>query len=215
MQKSAIVRNLGGIKSLDRIGSPIQSVVDGALAKMPVVRKALQGTSWLGHALHPATVAFPIGAWAAGFVLDMIEVSGNRRHRQAADIVHLFGLCSACAAGITGLAEYVEAKSPQARRVGVVHGLLNVGILGLYGASLLARRRGRRTQGIALSGVGLGLLLVSGWLGGELTYALGLGQTKDRMAAPELPSPGIRVEEELEVVSAPEEIAGEGPPVTH
>jgi len=215
MQQSAIVRSLGGIKSLDRIGSPIQNVVDGALSKMPVIRKALQGTSWLGHALHPALTDFPIGAWAAGFVLDMIEVGGNRRQRRAADIVHLFGFCSACAAGITGLAEYAEAKSPPSKRVGVVHGLLNIGILGVYGASLLARRRGRRNQGIALAGVGFGLLLVSGWLGRELTYALGLGQTKDRAVAPELPSPEIRVEEQLEVVSAPEEIAGEGPPVTH
>lgn len=217
MEQSAIVRNLGGMQSLDRIGSPLQSAVDGALAKVPVVRKALQGTSWLGHALHLALTDFSIGAWAAGFVLDMVEVGGGKlRHRDAADIVHLFGFTSACLAGITGLAEYAEARSPEARRVGVVHGLLNVGILGLYGASLSARRQGRRRQGIALACTGFGLLLVSGWLGRELSYALGLGQTKDRRRVPSRRvSPEISDEGQVEPPVAVPEEAGEAHPVTH
>lgn len=218
MQQNAIVRNLSGMESLDRIGSPLQSAVDGALAKVPVVRKTLQGTSWLGHALHPALTDFPIGAWAAGFVLDMIEVGGGKlRHRDAADIVHLFGFGSACLAGITGLAEYADAREPEQKRVGVVHGLLNVGILGLYGASLLVRRNGRRRQGIVLASIGFGCLLASGWLGRELSYTFGMGQSKGRRM-PRVQEPvlsqEVRDEGQLEVPTAVPSDLG-NVPVTH
>lgn len=221
MQQNAIVRTLGQQEGLDRIASPVQAAVDSALAKVPVLQKALKGTSWLGHALHPALTDFPIGAWAAGFMLDMMELRGGlkaRRFRDATDAVHLFGFGSACLAGITGLAEYTEA-GPQARRVGIVHGLLNVGVLGLYGASLIARRRGQRRTGIALASTGLGFLLFSGWLGRELSYTFGLGQTTTRRrygrealptAAPEPAREPGRFE-----IATPPSPSEEAHPVTH
>lgn len=180
MQENVIVRKLGENEAIDRIASPLQGIVDGALAKMPILQKALKGTSWLGHALHPALTDFPIGAWGAGFVLDMIEVGGgSRRLRPGADAVCSIGFVSACLAAVTGLADWSETSS-KARRVGLAHGLLNVGILALYGVSMSERRRGRRTSGIALASTGFGLLMVSGWLGRELAYTLGVGQTSER-----------------------------------
>src|SRR3954471_16601075 len=41
--------------------------------------------------------------------------------------------------------------------------------------SWLARRRGRRARGVGLSLAGAGLISVSGWLGGHLSYSLGIG----------------------------------------
>jgi nitrite reductase/ring-hydroxylating ferredoxin subunit len=41
--------------------------------------------------------------------------------------------------------------------------------------SFLLRRRGQRGTGIALSSAGLGVGLASAWLGGELSYSLGIG----------------------------------------
>lgn len=220
MQENAIVRTLARQEGLDRIASPVQGVVDGALTKIPVLKKALKGTSWLGHALHPALTDFPIGAWGAGVVLDILESQGGtvgrRRYRDGADAVHLFGFVTACMAAVTGLADYTEA-GPRARRVGIVHGLLNVGVLGLYGASLMARKRGRRRSGMTLSNAGFGLLLFSGWLGRELAYSYGLGQTAERQRPAREAMPVTEpVREpgryEIETPSAPSD---EIHPVTH
>lgn len=222
MQTNFMVQRLGEQQGLDRVAKPLQNIVHGALAKMPIIEKALKGTSWLGHALHPALTDFPIGAWAAGMMLDTIELRGGirrKRYSGAADLVHLFGFGTACLAAITGLADYTEAGR-EARRVGVVHGLLNVGVLGLYGASLLSRRKGRRRQGITLSTTGFGFLLVSGWLGRELSYSLGLGQTAERKRRAR-PMP----EEPMPIAAEPARPPGkyeittpavdEGYPVTH
>jgi nitrite reductase/ring-hydroxylating ferredoxin subunit len=61
------------------------------------------------------------------------------------------------------------------RRVGAVHAVGNVAALGLQLASLAARRRGERGRGIALS-LGAGALLgLTGYLGGHLSFARGVG----------------------------------------
>lgn len=220
MQQNAIVQRLGEGRALDRIADPVQSIVHNALAKVPVIQKALKGTSWLGHALHPALTDFPIGAWASGFMLDMVGVGkGSRRFRHGADAVHLFGFGTACLAALTGLADYTEA-GPRARRVGIVHGLLNLGVLGLYGASLLSRRSGNRTTGIVLSSTGFGLLLISGWLGRELAYTLGLGQTAERRRLARIAEPApvtepVREPGRYEIATQPPPSVDEIQPVTH
>jgi nitrite reductase/ring-hydroxylating ferredoxin subunit len=44
-----------------------------------------------------------------------------------------------------------------------------------YGLSLLARTTGRRKTGMVLSVLGASVMTASGWLGGHLSYALGVG----------------------------------------
>lgn len=189
MQDNVIVRTLGERYAIDKVAEPLQRVVHDSLEKVPVFQQALKGTVWLGHALHPALTDFPIGAWGAGFVLDMMEVFGaKRRLRYGADAVHAIGIGGAVLAAVTGLADWSETN-PKARRIGFVHGLLNAGILGLYGASYAARRQKRRTTGIVLSSVGFGLLMFSGWLGRELTYSMGVAQTADRKRLVRRPLP--------------------------
>ena len=61
------------------------------------------------------------------------------------------------------------------RRVGAGHALANVTALGLYGASLAARRAGRHGRGVALGLAGMGAVSVGGHLGGHLSYAQGVG----------------------------------------
>jgi len=65
-----------------------------------------------------------------------------------------------------------------ARTPALLHGLLNTGLLTLGGINLLTRRgqaRWGRTAVVpfALSTVGIGALLLSAWIGGDLVYRLG------------------------------------------
>jgi nitrite reductase/ring-hydroxylating ferredoxin subunit len=61
------------------------------------------------------------------------------------------------------------------RRVGFMHGLLNGGILLTNIASLVLRLTGKRRAGITLSTIGYVATLFSAYLGGELSFAKGIG----------------------------------------
>jgi uncharacterized membrane protein len=134
-----------------------------------VLKEALRG-SWMGHALHPLLTDTVIGTWTSGLLLDLTGSEGGDR------LVAAGILCSIPTA-LTGSSDWAdaEAASPAARRVGAVHGIANVAALGLQVASLAARRRDARARGVALSLAAGGLLGLSGYLGGHLSYVDGVG----------------------------------------
>lgn len=166
--------------ALDRVAAPVQHAVHDALEHVPRVARLLHGQRWLGHPLHAAVTDVPVGAFTAALVFDLL---GGRRPardlRRAADLATKVGLASALFAALPGLADWSGTRR-DARRLGLVHGVLNLGIAGLYGASLLDRARGRRGRARAFSAAAYALLLGSSWLGGELSYAQGVGVHRQR-----------------------------------
>jgi nitrite reductase/ring-hydroxylating ferredoxin subunit/uncharacterized membrane protein len=163
---------------LDPLGERLQTALSAALerggAPADRARDALNGV-WLGHPLHPALVSVPIGAWLMAGVLDLL---GQRR---AADRLVWLGVVSALPTALSGLADWQD-QSGEPRRVGLVHALLNTAGLGCFVASGLARGAGRRGVGRTLSTAGLVLVAGGGYLGGELTYALGTGVDRNAWA---------------------------------
>jgi nitrite reductase/ring-hydroxylating ferredoxin subunit/uncharacterized membrane protein len=132
-------------------------------------RDFLYGT-WLGHSLHAAVIAVPVGAWTASMIFDLL---GEDR---TADLTLGLGLVGAAGAAVTGAAQWQDTTNEEApRRLGALHALLNVAATGLMAGSWLLRRQGRRGSGVALSTLGLGVNAASAWLGGELAYELGIG----------------------------------------
>jgi nitrite reductase/ring-hydroxylating ferredoxin subunit/uncharacterized membrane protein len=134
----------------------------------PPVRDFLHGT-WLGHPLHAALTDVPVGAWSAAAVLDM---AGN----PAADSAIRIGLGGAALAALAGLTDW-HATDGKARRIGLVHGMLNVTAVGLYLASLATRSGGNRASGRALGYAGFLVALASSYLGGKLVYSQRVGVT--------------------------------------
>ena len=170
-----------GIKITDRIsaGMPWLDGVAAALQKIwePLLgqdaprtpRDLLYGT-WLGHPLHPAVILLPTGLWTSSLVLDL---SGEER---AADLTLALGTVSALGAAVTGAAQWQDAANAEKpRRIGALHASLNVAATALYGASWALRARGARREGVACSTAGYGVVLASAWLGGDLSYDLGIG----------------------------------------
>jgi uncharacterized membrane protein len=98
------------------------------------------------------------------------------RPASAARLVAAGVLCSIPTA-LSGSSDWadIEDANPGARRVGAVHAVANVAALGLQVASLAARRRDARGRGVALSLAAGGLLGISGYLGGHLSYVQGVG----------------------------------------
>ena len=136
------------------------------------LRNALYGT-WLGHPLHPAVTDVPIGAWTATTVLDALG------HEKAADASLKLGVLGAAGSAVTGVAQWYdlqEMKEP--RRLGALHASLNTAALGLYLTSWMLRNNGNRRGGVATALAGYSIAGVSAWIGGDLSYRLGIGVSR-------------------------------------
>jgi hypothetical protein len=106
------------------------------------VRNGLHGT-WLGHPVHPVLTDIPVGAWTAALVLDLADASSGRDRRAGAACTCIaVGLAGASAAAVTGATDW-QYTHDNARRMGLVHGTLNLAATGLYAGSWRARRHGR------------------------------------------------------------------------
>lgn len=139
----------------------------------PALKDALVGT-WLGHPLHPAVVLLPVGYWSSVVVLDFVG------HDEAADLMIGAGLVASVAAAATGAAQWTDTTSlERPRRLGALHAMLNTAAAGLYGASLIARKRGNRRHGKLFSMAGYAVLNASGYIGGELSYEHGIGVSRN------------------------------------
>lgn len=133
------------------------------------IKNFLHGT-WLGHPLHPVMTDFPIGAWTATVVLDAL---GNKCAR-AADTALSVGMIGAVGAAATGLTDW-QAVDGKARRVGFLHGLLNLTAAGLLAASWIKRRNNDRAAGRKLALIGYGISVAAAYLGGNLVYSKQVG----------------------------------------
>lgn len=137
------------------------------------VKDALNGV-WLGHPLHPVLTDVPVGAWSAAAVFDALDAEKpNEAFRSAADLCVKVGLVGAVGAAVTGLTDWSDTNGGS-RRIGLLHGLLNVTATGLYLASAIARRQSR-TAGRGYAFAGYAIAAASAYLGGELVFNRQIG----------------------------------------
>lgn len=136
------------------------------------------------YPLHPMLVHFPIGLLTASVLFEGIGAWWNREHfRESALWLLVLGLLGGVSAAVAGgMAEETAEKAGIAESLIETHETLALMTLGLFGALLLFRvfLRNRFTPRIMAgyflaSVVGLGLLSVTGHLGGDLVYQHGAG----------------------------------------
>lgn len=156
--------------SLDPVADWATSLLAKPLAASTPLRNALSGTA-AGHPLHPVLVVVPLGSWVGASYLDL--TGGQASHAAARKLVGL-GIAAAVPAALSGANDWAYTKGAE-RRVGLVHALGNYLAVGLYTGSWLARRRQRRALGASLAAAGALTISVTGWLGGHLSYARGVG----------------------------------------
>lgn len=191
---------------LDSVTAPVAALVRRALPRGPV-RDAASGTP-VGHPLHPALVAIPIGSWSAATYLDLL---GGKRHRRAARRLIGLGNLAAVPTAMSGANDWAYTQGAE-RRVGFVHALLNDVAVALFVSSWWARRRGHPIKGVAFSLVGTGVMAAGGWLGGHLAYGLGVGV--DTTAFQHAPREWTDVAGDAELVAGkPLQVDADGVPV--
>lgn len=154
-------------EAVDNIGSPVNGLARKVIRSGPF-KDALSGT-WLGHPLHPLLIAVPIGSWVSASVLDVSPGDNTLASRRLVGL----GVLTALPTAMSGLADWSDTDGAE-QRVGALHAGLNLTAVALYGASWVRRRSGPG-RGAALALAGSAAVAAAGYLGGHLTYALGVG----------------------------------------
>jgi len=185
--------------AIDTIANPLAQAVHESLARVEPLKTSLHG-SWLGHPLHPVLTDIPVGAWTAALVMDASARSDDPDgYGKATETAIAVGLAGAVGSAVTGLTDWSDTDGGS-RRLGLVHGLLNLTATSFYAASLVARRRGRPAAGRRYSTVGYALMLAGAYLGGRLVYKDQIGV--NRAANVELPKTFTRITPLAELVDS-------------
>jgi uncharacterized membrane protein len=147
-----------------------------------------------GHSLHAMLVVFPLGLLATSVAWDICLLATGDPHWGVLSFWTIVaGVIGGLVAAVPGFIDWLGiARGTRARRIGLYHMTLNLIVVGLFVASLLARWQG--ALGYAHAGpahmiwgwIGVALALVSGWLGGELIERMGIAVHEG--AHPDAPS---------------------------
>ncbi len=134
----------------------------------------------LGHPVHPMLVVFPLGLLGTSVVFDIARwVTAYEMWALMAYYLIAVGLLSGLLAAPFGLIDWWGLPAgTRARRIGLIHGCVNLGAMALFLISWLLRRDVPTSPGgteVGFSVAGLALALVGSWLGGEMVNRLGVG----------------------------------------
>jgi uncharacterized membrane protein len=137
-----------------------------------------------GHPIHPMLIPFPLALWATSFAVDVLFYFLRMPVLLTmAKFMIAAGCLAAVAAAIFGIIDWLGIKNGEVKKVANWHARLNVVALIVFAISLFLRMGnysdlvGRRlTIPFLLSLVGVILITISGWLGGELVFKYGVGQ---------------------------------------
>ncbi len=128
-------------RTADAVGNAVKHAYAKAGDRGLQIKSALNGV-WLGHPLHSALTDGPLGAWTTAIVFDAAGVATRREEFNArARTAVAVGLVGALASALAGVTDWSDTDG-RSRRIGLVHGVLNLSATGLFATSLV-RRRGR------------------------------------------------------------------------
>jgi uncharacterized membrane protein len=156
-----------------------------------MLKDLLQG-KWLGHPLHPALVHVPTALFPAAVVFDLCSFAGGNVFVRTSFFSIATALLAVLLAVPTGMADWSSVKPGKpARTLGRRHLLLNVLVTILFAINLWLRRddldaRHVSAMQLFLSIIGSGILVVSGYLGGLMTFDHGVSvgrQSKQKWRA--------------------------------
>src|SRR5690349_11119448 len=145
-----------------------------------------------GHPVHPMLITYPVGLLTTAVVFDIIYLINDRPgFTVAAAYAIAAGIIGGLLAAPFGLIDYLKIPADtRAKRIGLLHGLINVVVLVLFAVSWLLRLNAGgwepKPLALACSFVAVVIASVAAWLGGELVDRLAIGI--DEGANPDAPS---------------------------
>jgi uncharacterized membrane protein len=133
------------------------------------------------HPVHPMLVVFPIGLWIFSLVCDLIGlvVDAPQVWFTVAFFTMVGGLIGALLAAVPGLSDllYYKGGKPPLKRIALTHMAINLSAVALYIINVVMRigAHGDMRIPILLSLIGVAMIGVSGWLGGQMVHVYGVG----------------------------------------
>lgn len=130
-----------------------------------------------GHPIHAILVGLPIGAWLVALVADVAATTnGDPGWRATAFYALGTGVVGALLAAVPGLIDLLSLPPGPTRRTGIWHMCFNLVAVGVFLLNFVMRwQEPDHVGSVALTALGIVLIGVSGWLGGEMVYRGGVG----------------------------------------
>ena len=129
------------------------------------------------HPIHPMLVPIPIGLWIFSFVADLFYVSGSANPAWPTVAFYCMGagIVGALLAAVPGLIDLLSLP-PGPRSTAIKHMAINLTVVVLFVINFWMRMQAPGAPGklVWLSLIALGLLVISGWLGGKMVYEHGV-----------------------------------------
>ncbi len=129
--------------------------------------------------LHPAAVHYPIALLPLSVAADALGLmTGNRSLLEVGRLTIPVAAASAAVAGVLGLvAQEVVRTDEESNEMLIMHRNLNLGLLGVATAMALKRfRQDKPDVGyLAIGAAGIGAMVYSAYLGGQMVYDRGVG----------------------------------------
>ena len=144
------------------------------------------------HPIHPMLIVFPIGLWIFSLACDLIRLAGvsGDAWSTVAFFSMIGGLVGALCAAVPGFIDllFYKGGAPPVRTIALAHMAINLTAVVLYAINIWLRASGPTNLGTSLSApvvlsiIGVALLFVSGWLGGQMVHVYGVGGRRARIA---------------------------------
>ena len=146
----------------------------------------------LGHPIHQMLIPLPLGLFIFAAGADILYALGIVSGLTLVSFWNaVVAIVSGLVAAVFGVWDWLGIpKGTRAKRIGALHGIGNVVLVGLFAVAVITRidnpAYAPSTFAVVLEALGLGLGVVTGWLGGELVDRLAVGV--DEGASPDAPS---------------------------
>jgi len=145
-----------------------------------------------GHPIHPMLVTLPIGFLVAALLSDIgYLINHSAFWAEASRWLILGGIITGVLAALFGLIDFLTIAYVRSRTAAWVHFLGNAAAIVLSIINLIIRPSGATADvpsaGVILSLIVVLIFLVTGWLGGELSYRYRVGvmpRTEENIVQP-------------------------------
>jgi uncharacterized membrane protein len=126
--------------------------------------------------LHPILIVIPLGLWILSLFCDLLYLRGAEAElwSRLALYTMVGGFAGALAAAVPRFVDLVSLAQRHAKKIGLTQLPVNLVVVTLYVLNILLRlgESPHMQVAIALSVIGVSVLAVASWLGGQKAHAV-------------------------------------------